>query len=337
MAKILIIRLTSLGDVIFTFPLVHYLKKNGFDVDFLVSEKGYSIVKTNPDISKTILLPILKWKREGFKFGEFKNIISNLRKENYDIALDCQQMFKSILPFMLCKAKRRITFSDARELSKFAGNEFVKPKTKFRDYNYHMVERNLDFARYLGLNIDKIEFPAPNIDNDTKTKADELLKDIDTSKKTVVISPETTWDNKHWSIENWQEVIENLKDRVNILFTGTNQKLISKFSEYGIDLSGKTNLIELLEIFKRADLVISPDSGSSNLAWYSSVPSIITIFTCTPSKKFGPYGNDKKYFSIQGNLKCQPCFKKKCINKTMRCVKTPAPDEIIKIVNEILF
>ena len=48
-----------------------------------------------------------------------------------------------------------------------------------------------------------------------ESKYDSL--DIDTSKKTVVISPETTWDNKHWSIENWQEVIENLKDRDGVL------------------------------------------------------------------------------------------------------------------------
>ncbi|MBR1754503.1 glycosyltransferase family 9 protein [bacterium] len=334
MAKILIIRLTSLGDVIFTLPLVNILKKNGHQVDFAVSERGIGVIENNPYISNVHFVPLMKWRKQGFSWAEFLKLIRNLRAENYDIALDCQQMFKSLFLFAFCGAKRRITFKDARELSVFGGNEFVKPKAKFRDYNYHIVERNLDFARHLGINPDEIKFPLPQ----TPTDVTSLLKDIDKNKKTVVISPATTWKNKHWDIEHWKVVADYVSERYNLIFTGTDKdiNLIKNISEKGINLAGKTNLPQLLEVFKSADLVISPDSGSSNLAWSSGKPALITIFTCTPSKRFGAYGDDDKYFTLQGNLPCQPCFKKKCQNRHCNCTKNILPDEIIKIVNNVL-
>lgn len=338
MAKILIIRLTSIGDVIFTLPLVNILKKNGHQVDFAVSERGKSIIENNPAITKMHFIPLMKWRKEGFSYGEFFHIIRQIRSEKYDIALDCQQMFKSLFLFWLCGAKRRITFKDARELSVLGGNEFIKPKANFRDYNYHIVERNLDFARHLGIEPDDISFPLPESNQDTKDKIKDLLKNIDPNKKTVVISPATTWENKHWSIENWKVTADFISQKYNLILTGTNNdtELISKISDKGLNLAGKTNLQELLELFRNVDLVISPDSGSSNLAWSCGKPSLITIFTCTPSKRFGAYGNDKKYYTLQGNLDCQPCFKKKCKNKDFKCTKVTIPDEIIKIVNQVL-
>lgn len=331
MAKILIIRLTSVGDVIFTLPLVNVLHKQNNEIHYLVSERGRGIVENNPVISEVHFVPLMKWRKEGFSYKEFFQIIKNLRAEKFDIALDCQQMLKSLFLFAFCGAKRRITFKDAREFSVFGGNEFVKPKAKFRDYNYHIVERNLDFARHLGVEPDEIKFPMP--------EAVDYNLDLDTNKKTIVISPATTWKNKHWSVKNWKTLLKELNDKFNIIFTGTDKdlNLISELSDgiNCINLAGKTNLAQLLSVFKKSDLVISPDSGSSNLAWASGVPTVITIFTCTPSKRFGPYGDDKKYFALQGNLSCQPCFKKKCRKKECMCMESVSPDEIIKIVNTL--
>lgn len=334
MAKILIIRLTSVGDVIFTLPLVNVLHKQNNEIHYLVSERGRGIVENNPAISKVHFVPLMKWRKEGFSYKEFFQIIKNLRAEKFDIALDCQQMLKSLFLFAFCGAKRKITFKDARELSSFGGNEFVKPKAKFRDYNYHIVERNLDFARHLGIEPDEIKFPISG-----GCDVSDLLKELDNNKKTIVISPATTWKNKHWNINNWKTLLKELNNKFNIIFTGTDKdlSLISEISDSinSINLAGKTNLEQLLSVFRHSDLVISPDSGSSNLAWASGVPAVITIFTCTPSKRFGPYGDEKKYFALQGNLSCQPCFKKKCSKKECKCMESVSPDEIIKIVNTL--
>ena len=66
MAKILVIRLTSIGDVIFTLPLVNCLKEAGHQVDYLVSERGAGVILNNPAISKVHFVPLAKWRKNKF-------------------------------------------------------------------------------------------------------------------------------------------------------------------------------------------------------------------------------------------------------------------------------
>ncbi len=348
--KILIIRLTSLGDVIFTLPLACALKDERCTLGWIVAEKGLEIVKDNSKVDKVHFVPLKDWKKRPFSFKtlkEFFQIIKEIRKEKYEIALDCQQMFKSLFLLIFCGAKRRITFKDARELSFLGANEFVKPKAKFSDFNYHIVERNLDFARHLGFESKEISFALPPTSLDVKNKVSELLSQIDHLKSIVVISPATTWKNKHWDEQNWANLIDEIHGKCNIVFTGTksDEVLIQRILDRTmtnpqyLNLVGKTNVEQLTELFSHSKIVISPDSGSAHLAWATQTPAVIAIFTCTPPKRFGPYGQDEKYFSISGNkLDCQPCFKKKCklkINKNA-CTKYPLSDEIINIVNQLL-
>jgi heptosyltransferase I len=351
MRKILIIRLTSLGDVIFTIPLACTLKANDKNVKigWVVAEKGLSVIKNNPCVDSCHFVPLNEWKKRPFSLKtlkEFIQIIKEIRKEKYDIALDCQQMFKNLFLFWFCGAKRRITFKDARELSILGANEFIEPKAHFRDYNYHIVERNLDFARHLGLEPEKVEFSLPESSDLSKDKIDDLLKHTDKSRPSVVIAPATTWGNKHWSERNWAHLIDGISAKCNLIFTGTpsDEQLVERILDKThsnltfTNLVGKTNSDELRELFSRAKVVISPDSGSTHLAWAVSTPAVVTIFTCTPSKRFGPYGNDEKYFSIAANVSCHPCFKKKCklTNDKNNCQNYPDADEIINIVNELL-
>lgn len=351
MAKILIIRLTSLGDVIFTIPLACALHKadENNQVDFVVAEKGLDVIKNNPCISKHYFVPLQEWRKRPFSFKTFKefwSIVKEIRKEKYDIAIDCQQMFKNLFLFMFCGAKRRITLNNARELSFLGGNEFVKPKAKFRDYTYHIVERNLDFARYLGIKAEDVDFLLPAVKPETKERIDELTKYLDRSKPIVVIAPATTRKNKHWQERNWANLIDTLCGKCNFVFTGNDKDGLlvdrilnmTKCNMVYADLTGQTDLEDLIELFSRSKLVISPDSGSAHLAWATKKPAVVAIFTSTPAKRFGPYGDSEKYFSVTGDLPCQPCFKKECrlaTNKNI-CQNSPSVDEIINIVNKIL-
>jgi len=348
--KVLIIRLTSLGDVIFTLPLACTLKDENYTVGWVVAEKGLGVIKNNPKIDKVHFVPLKEWKKGPFSFKtfmEFFQIIKQIRKEKYDIALDCQQMFKSLFLLLFCGAKRRVTFKDARELSFLGANEFVEPKAKFSDLNYHIVERNLDFARHLGIEPKGINFALPSTSSDVKNKVSELLAQIDHSKPIVVISPATTWKNKHWDEKNWANLIDEIQGKCNIVFTGTdfNEDLIqrilgkTKTTPQYLNLVGKTNVEQLIELFSRSKIVVSPDSGSAHLAWATQIPAVIAIFTCTPPKRFGPYGQEGKYFSVLGNkLNCQPCFKKRCRHKAGKneCTKYPSSEEIISVVNKLL-
>lgn len=345
MKKVLLIRLSSLGDVIFNIPLANVLKNNGYEVSWLVSEKGIDVVKNNPAVDKAILVPIQKWKKRRISlisFFEYLKILYQIRKEHYDIALDSQMMFKSMLWLKFCGAKRRICYKNGREFSHFGGNEKISGKPN-PNYSLHAVFHHLRYAEYLGLEgADEVKFTLPPSSEDTITKVDNLLKDLDVSKPLVVISPATTWKLKHWNKDNWKVVVENLKDKCSLVFTGTekDKELLSYIgADNYINLAGKTGIKDLIEIFSRADLVIAPDSGSAHLARATEKPAVISIFCCTPPATYGPFGNDEKYFALDGELPCQPCHKHKCTLQDEgfeQCVNYPKPEKIINIVNKVL-
>ena len=344
--KVLLIKLSSLGDVIFNIPLANALKEAGYEVTWLVSEKGIQIVKDNPCVDKAILVPMKEWKKRGMSltsFFEYLDIIKQLREEKFDIAIDSQMMFKSLYFMLFCGAKRRIISKEGRELSLLGGNEWINNISYKPDSP--IVMNYLRYANYLGIEVapEDIKVTLPDRNEKQIQKVDDLLNKSDKTKKIVVISPATTWENKHWNKDNWREVVNYLCDKVNLIFTGgsCDNQLIEYISQgNGLNLAGKTDILELAEIFSRADLVISPDSGSAHLAWAARNPKVMAIFTCTPKEVLGPLGSYDKYISVGGNgLSCQPCFKRKCLLKDNKniCTLSPSPQEVIEMINRLIF
>lgn len=338
--KVLLIRLTSLGDVIYNIPLANSLKEAGFEVSWLVSEKGYLVIKNNPAVYKTFLAPAQKWKTKKYSpscLFEYLKILKEIRKEKFDIVIDSQQMFKSLIWLLFCGAKRKITVKGGGELSFLGANEFIP---KF-DNKLHYVSRYLEFAKYLNA-APKLKFSLPPSTQKTKEKIDKLLAPLDNTKPIVVISPATTRHLKHWHPDNWCNLIAGIKDSCSLIFTGgeNDKQLIKEIGgDNYLNLAGKTDLLDLIELFSRADIVISPDSGSAQIAWAVGKPAVICIYTITPWNIYGPFGNDEKYFKVHGNLSCQPCYKDNCpFNNSQfeACRKLPHADEIINIVNNLL-
>ncbi len=336
--KILLIRLSSLGDIIHTIPLANSLKSGGYEITWIVSEKGYDIIKNNPCVDKAILAPVELWKKRGFCIENIKDylkIVKQIRNEHFDIAIDVQMRFKSFYWMVFCGAKRKIISRQAREFSILGGNEIIPAITC--SCETPVVKDYMKYADYLGINTDEIKVTLPERSDKIKAKVDEYLKNI--KKPLVVIAPATTWVPKHWNKDHWKEVVHAIKSECTIVFTGGpgDNELISYIggNEF-LNLAGKTNILELAEIFSRADIVLAPDSGSAHLAWAIQKPTVITIFTCTPLKYLAPIGDKNKYIAVIGNLPCQPCCKRNCILNTNACTEFPKPEEIINIVNKLL-
>ena len=339
--KILIIRLSAIGDTIHTLPMVNALKKKYPEckIGWVVESKAKMFVENNPLIDKCF---VIDKKRKNF----FR-VIKRIRKENYDIALDPQQLLKSGIILELSGAKRKITLSGGRELSWVFANEIVKAKTKLFDINYHVVKRNLELCEYLGCDVDEIFFPTPEISEDDKEITKSLLPHGE--KPVVAFAPATTWRNKHLPLDFWLEVVNYLKDKANIIFTGSikDTNLINNIIENADNkdlknLAGETNLIELKELFSHCKLIITPDSGSAHIAWAAQTPYVITLFTATSAKRTGPFDEaneeNTKYFSIQSKAVCSPCMKKKCHNKSENeiCTGNFDIEKIKKIIDKIL-
>lgn len=334
--KVLLIRLSSLGDVIHTIPLANALKSAGYELTWLVSEKGIQVLEGNPCVDKVILAPVQKWKKRGFSFTSFReylSILKEIRKEKFDIAIDAQMMLKSLYWMAFCGAKRRIISRQAREMSILGANEVIPRITQ--DHKHPVIRCYMKYADYLGIDTSEIKVTLPERSAETKAKIDELLKDV--KKPLIAIAPATTWANKHWNKDNWRKVVDELSKECSIVFTGgPNDNELIEYIGQGkfLNLAGKTDILELAEVFSRADVVLAPDSGSAHLAWATQKPFVLTIFTCTPLEYLAPpTGNCK---ALTGHIDCQPCFKRKCRFKTNACVNLPTAEEIINIVKSTL-
>ena len=339
--KVLLIRLSAMGDVIFNIPLANCLKDNGYEVHWLVSEKGFSLVNGNPCVDKVYLAPVEKWKKSGKPFENFKeylSILKTLRAEKFDIAIDTQLILKSLYWTRFCGAKRRIVAKNAREGAIFGGNEVI-PSTR-DGFKRHVVKCYLKFAEHLGLSTDKIRVTLPETSTQAKEKINQLLSPLDPAKKTIIIAPATTWVPKHWDKDNWKELIDRLGNEYNLVFTGmpTDAGLISYIGgDKHLNLTGKTNLEELQELFSRGDLMISLDSGSTHLAWAVQKIKIVTIFCCTPPGLYAPLGESSKYIGLTGSAPCQPCHRKKCPQKQKNiCTLTPSVDEVLNAIRALI-
>ena len=243
----------------------------------------------------------------------------------------------------LCGAKQKITLSGGREFSFLFANKIVKAKTKLFDINYNVVKRNLELCEYLGCNTDEIIFSLPEICENKKEKIKNLLPE---AKSIVALAPATTWQNKHISNDIWVKILDYLQgvygEKINVIFTGSikDKKLADYICENSahkdtINLCGQTDLLELLYLYTKCSLVITPDSGSAHIALAAKEPYIISLFTSTSAKRTGPIG--EKYISIQSSAKCSPCMKKKCMqsNKNI-CTKSFNFEEIKKYIDTFL-
>lgn len=339
--RVLIVRLSSMGDVIFNLPLAKTLKDNGYEVSWIVGEKGIDILRNNPVVDEVILVQWKKWKNRRFweNFALYLRMLKRLREKKYDIAIDTQGLLKSFIWTAFCGAKRRIVSKSAREFAVFGGNEVIEKLSK--DYNTHVTKNYLKFAKHIGIEAEEITACLPPSTKDSIEKIDSLLKDIDTSKPLIGLAPATTWVPKHWDKDKWKHLVEELEKNYTLVFTGTSKDsdLISHISgNKHLSLAGKTSVLELMEFFRRCDLVISLDSGSTHLAWASQKPKIISIFCCTPKGLYAPIGPTNKYIALSGNLDCQPCHKKHCPLKEGKnlCTLKPSVEEVLNSVEKLL-
>ena len=349
--KVLILRLSALGDTIHTLPVAYAIKKTYPDckIGWVVEDKAQLFVKDNPLVDKCYVVPKTEWKKHKFGFFkilcDLKKIVDDINSENYDIVLDVQQLFKSacLLPFL--NIQRKVTISGGREFSRYFSNEIYEQSHDLFDSDYHVVNRNLELAKHIGADVADAKMVLKSATPEILIKVDELMKFVDESKPVVVISPATTWVNKHWEESHWGEVVTFLKDKVNILFTGmdSDRALIDRILGYSncsnddvIILAGQTNLEELAEVFRRADVVIAPDSGSAHIAWAVSNPIVITLFTATAEKRTAPFGD--KCFVLAPELSCRPCLRRVCRLKNNKnlCCKLVQPQELIDLLKTVL-
>jgi heptosyltransferase-1 len=333
--KMLVIKPSSLGDVIHALPFLKSVKDTFPDatVDWVISSGLNELVEGNPLINRVHIINKDSWKSPGNIFKTLYEILSlrrALRAEHYDLVVDLQGLLRSGIIAGLASAPKIIGFNDAREGSRF----FYDVKIPAAGIS-HAVDRCLEAARMIGADVKKVEFPI-FVNSDIDTRAKQLIGNND---RYIIIAPSARWPSKRWPADNFASLISRLDIQSIIIGSRDDIELADRIKSSAtgnaINLCGRTNLKELIALIAGSLAMVSNDSGPVHIAAALNVPCV-ALFGPTDPEKTGPYGwrTSKKLKVIRVDVPCSPCRKKECADQS--CMYNIKVESVLKEVEEYL-
>jgi len=341
--KILIVKLSAIGDVVQTLPMVEALRSQfpRVQIDWLVEEEASDLLLGHPALKRVIVSRRKSWQSRLFGKGEFWSTLweigkfmRELRSLEYDWIIDNHGIFRSGLLVLLSRGRRKIGFQASPGIADEGNYLFTNERYQPLNIEKHALERYLDLIAQVGVKVDKptLNFPVPVA---SLREAEKLLQNNGFARHPLVaIHPVAKWPTKQWPLENFARVADALAQRgVAVILTGSSddEKPIRQLSEWiktpqkVLNLAGQTKLRELAGLFALSDLVLTLDTGPMHLAAAVKAP-LIALFGPTAPWRTGPYGNG--HMILRKSLACSPCFKKKC--PTMECMNSLSVEEVLE-------
>lgn len=334
--SILIVKLSAIGDVVHSLPLLESLRKNfpAAKIDWVVEEESSQIIDAHKCIDRVIVSRRKSWQRRFFKkgerstaLGEIFRFLRELRSEEYDLVIDLQGLFKSGILTGLSRGKRKIGASGGREGSPLFLTERPYPV----DYDQHAVDRYLKIIEYLQCHQNSWEGMIPIRDSDRRA-VDQLVFGNGIQHPTfVAINPMARWVTKLWDLHRFANLADRLQKELScrVVFTGSGDdrvyvgKIIDRMEGKPVNLTGLTTLKELAYLYSRCGLLVSTDTGPMHIAAAMGCP-VLALFGPTAPWRTGPYGD--AHGVIREEIDCGPCFKKRCSHVT--CMKNISVEEV---------
>jgi len=347
MMKILIIRLSAIGDVVHTLPAVHLLKKYlpGCHITWVVEQAAADLLRGYDDIDELLVSQRKKWLgllRTGAVVAAFAQagaFFRRLRNAEYDLVLDFQGLFKSAVLAGLSRGKRTIGFAGARELAAL----FYTERAAAPAFDDHAIKRHMGLLRHLGIADSQTVFSS-FWGKDEEASTAGFLSNFDAASRSplICVHPCAAWPTKCWDDEKMAVMCDKLqKDSgARIVFTGAAAEqdyiagILSRMATPALNLAGRTNLRELACLFAQSALVIAMDSGPLHLACAVGAP-VVALFGPTAPWRTGPFGPRARV--VRKELACSPCYKKKaCPLGHHRCMHDMTVEDVYGVCAEYL-
>lgn len=330
MENFLIIRLSSLGDIIHTLPAFSALRKNFPEatISWIVEEKGKEILDLIPGIDRIITLSPAGWQINKREFWtEIFHLKKRLSNKN-QIAIDFQGLVKSGFLAFLSRAQKRIGFH-RKNLREPLASLFYTERLREIPENIHVISKNLMLLTRIGIREKKYEFPL-SLPDELFESINAKLKDTgyDQQKKLIIFNIGAGWETKRWFPEGWIKLVEQLKKKefFSILLWGTEEEKAMALSinkKTNIPLTPFLTLKEVMALVKKASLLISGDTFVLQAACALSCP-VVGIFGPTNPRRNGPFSlRDRMAFH---ELECSYCYKRSC--SSLECLKKITPEEL---------
>ncbi|AEB08818.1 lipopolysaccharide heptosyltransferase I [Desulfobacca acetoxidans] len=337
--RILLIKLSALGDVIQTLPTLEAIREAHpqAEITWLVEEAAAPVLAGHPALDNILVSRRRTWvaaRRSGdlAQAGrEFGSLVAAIRQHPFDLVLDLQGLFKSAMWTTLARSSRKIGFDRTREFSYLALTERLPPY----DPDEHAVQRYLRTAHYLGAPQGPATFrlALPLGGGGLREPPWRTL-----SHPLVILHPGARWETKLWPEESFARLADELarKTGAQIVFTGSSNdrpligRIRSRLHRAVLDLSGRTTVKELARLMYQADAVVTTDTGPMHLAAAVGAP-LVALFGPTAPWRTGPFGPHQV---IRTGIRCSPCFRRRCPQP--ECMNGIAVADVLPVVEQVL-
>lgn len=339
-AKFLIIRLSSIGDVILTSPLVRQLRERfpAAQIDFLIRREYAELVRYNPHLSNILELDV----RGGR--AELKMMKTRLREAGYNAILDLHGNFRSV--FLR-------SFPNRPPVYKIRKNQFprfllVKFKINLyrRLYGHPLsaAEKYLRAAAPLGLSPGDLRTEL-HLPAEAEKKGEAVWQELSRENFRVAMAPGARHFTKRWPAPYYAELIRALYEKRGwrtLLVGGPDElqtiKEIQRRTGNEIQQSraGELSLLETFAVMRRAPLFISNDSGLMHAAAAFRIPQIAIFGSTVQELGFFPLNPNARVLENAG-LGCRPCShigRASCPKGHFKCMQEITPARVMEEIGE---
>jgi len=320
--RVLLVKLSSMGDVIHTLPALTDAAREipGIKFTWIIEEAFQEIASWHPAVERVI--PIALRKRN---FKQVKNSIGELRSQHFDLVLDAQGLIKSAVITRLARAKNRAG-GDWGTCREAVASLFYNRKYSVAKDQHAVVRLRQLFAKTFGYNV-----PQGPISYGV-TIPDTMLPVIQhTAKPYLVFLHGTTWDSKHWPDEYWVALANLVAAQglqVQVTWATQQQKaraqmLADKCSN--VIMLPHLSINQAAAVLSRAYGVVAVDTGFAHLSAALDKP-MVAIYGATDVVKAGTVGN--KNINLASKFSCAPCGQRSCTYTGAKPVNPPCYQEI---------
>jgi heptosyltransferase-1 len=331
--RILIVRLTAMGDVIHGLPVATALREHFPEamIAWAVEGRAADLIEGHPDLDAVIKLP-RRWYQS---VPATRNLRRQLRSLQFDIAVDLQCLTKSAFVAWLSGARRRlgVNGSNGRELSKWLNNELTDVRAP------HVVEHYLRILEPLGIANPPVTFKIPERSDDAAYARQSLNRLGFSPQPFAILNPGAGWPSKLWPAERYGAIARHLQQQHDMaslaVWCGNEERELAQrivnASAGSAKLAPATTMPQLAAIARRAQLFVGSDTGPMHLAVAVGTPTI-SLHGTSRADWCGAYG--------ESNLRIQAYYqegsareRRSADNIAMRAIEVP---RVIEACDQIL-
>lgn len=322
--RILVIRFSSIGDIILTTPILKKIKIKYPEarIDFLTMDKFKDAILGNKNIDNLILFDKNRYK--GIK-GIY-DFSKSIKRNKYDVVIDLHSKIRSKLVSLFLGSK---TYRYKKR--KFWKTILVKLKLIKYKVDNTIVKNYFNALKELNINYEKedLEF--------NFTKKD--LKKVNNYNNFIVFATGASKNTKKWKKNYFGELGKILSEKFdeNIMLIGskvefeTNEDIKNIIGERAVNLSGKLTLKESGALISKAKFIVTNDSGPFHIARGVNTDSFVIFGPTDPNM----FEFNKNEILIYGNEDCSPCSlhgDKKCPKGNFKCMRNLTPEKVYQII-----